>query len=62
MHHAMKMYEEIEIIAPSFLTSALDGREWSASRPGCFIPRDKAPYTHWVGGWVGHSAGVDAVE
>jgi hypothetical protein len=25
----------------SFTTSALDGREWSASRPGCALPRGK---------------------
>jgi len=26
------------------LTSALDGREWSASRPGRFTPREKHPW------------------
>jgi hypothetical protein len=31
------------------LTSALDGDEWSASRPGRFTPRERAPGTHWVG-------------
>jgi hypothetical protein len=25
------------------LTTALDGGEWSASRPGCFTPREKPP-------------------
>jgi hypothetical protein len=30
-------------IAPLFLTSALDGGEWSASRPCRFIPRGKSP-------------------
>jgi len=34
------------------LTSALDGGEWIASRPGRFTPRKKAPCTHWIGGWV----------
>jgi hypothetical protein len=43
-----------------FLTSALGG-EWSASRPSCFTPREKAPSTHWIGGWVGHTAILDAV-
>jgi hypothetical protein len=43
------------------LTSVLDGGEWSASRPGPFIPREKAPGTHWIGGWVGPGAGLDAV-
>jgi hypothetical protein len=44
------------------LTSALDGGEWSASRPGRFPPRDRAPGTHWIGGWVGPRAGLDAVS
>jgi hypothetical protein len=43
------------------MTSALDGGEWSASRPSRFIPRERAPGTHWIGGWVGHRAVVDAV-
>jgi hypothetical protein len=30
------------------LTSALDGGEWSASRPGRFTPRERASGTHWV--------------
>jgi hypothetical protein len=43
------------------LTSALDGSEWSASRPGRFTPRETAPGTHWIGGWVGPRAVLDAV-
>jgi hypothetical protein len=43
------------------LTSALDGGEWPASRPGRFTPRERAPGTHWIGGWVGPRAGLDAV-
>jgi hypothetical protein len=35
------------------LTSALDGGEWSASRPGRFNGGEKAVGTHWIGGWVG---------
>jgi len=34
------------------LTSALDGGEWSASLPGRFAPRERAPHTHWIGGYV----------
>jgi hypothetical protein len=29
-----------------------DGGKWSASRPGCFIPRERTADTHWIGGWV----------
>jgi hypothetical protein len=43
------------------LTSALDGGEWSASRPGRFTPRERVPGTHWIGGWVGPRAVQDAV-
>jgi hypothetical protein len=45
----------------AFLASALDGGEWSASRPGHFTPRERAPGTHRIGGWVGLRAGLDAV-
>jgi hypothetical protein len=34
------------------LTSALDGGEWLASRTGRFTPRERAPGTRWIGGWV----------
>jgi hypothetical protein len=43
------------------LTSALDGGEWSASRPGRFTPRKRAPVTRWIGGWVSPRANLDAV-
>jgi hypothetical protein len=44
----------------SFSTSALDGGEWSASRPGrAFTPGEWTPGTHWTGGWVGPRAGLD---
>jgi hypothetical protein len=42
-------------------TSVLDGGEWSASRPGRFTPRERAPGTHWIGGWVGPRDILDAV-
>jgi hypothetical protein len=41
--------------------SALDGSEWSASRPGRFTLRERAPGTHWIGAWVGFTAGLDTV-
>jgi hypothetical protein len=40
-------------ISTNPLTSALDGGEWSASRPGRFTPRERAPIIHWIGGWAG---------
>jgi hypothetical protein len=50
-----------DIALPSW-NSALDGVEWSASQPCRFTPCVKATGTHWIGGWVGLRAGVDAVE
>jgi hypothetical protein len=52
----MKTYWGVEVQLHSFLTSALDGGEWSASRPGRFKPKERAPGTHWIGGWVGPRA------
>jgi hypothetical protein len=46
----------------TFLTLALVGGEWSASLQGRFTPKERAPNTHWIGGWVGPSAGLDDVE
>jgi hypothetical protein len=43
-HHIMKAYEQVEVILylHACLTFALDGCEWSASRPGHFSsPRKK---------------------
>jgi hypothetical protein len=51
----------VELYLNAFLTSALDGGEWSASRPGRFIPRERAPGTRWIGGWMGPRVGLDAV-
>jgi hypothetical protein len=45
-----------------FLTSALVGGEWSASRPGSITPGGGAPGTYWIGGWVGPRTGLDDVE
>jgi hypothetical protein len=41
---------------------ALAGNEWSASRPSRFTTGERAPGTHWIGGWVGSRAGLDDME
>jgi hypothetical protein len=56
------MYGEMKIIALLFFTSVIDGGEWSASCPCCFIPRKSAPNSHCIGGWVGLRAGLEAVK
>jgi hypothetical protein len=40
-------------IDPLFLTLALDGGEWSVSRPRHFTLGERSPGTHWTGDWVG---------
>jgi hypothetical protein len=60
-HHTMKAYWEWRYSSAHSLTSALDGGEWSASRPGCFTPRERAPDIHWIGDWVGPRAVLDAM-
>jgi hypothetical protein len=44
-----------------YLASALDGGEWSASRPGRFTPKEKAPYIHCIGGWMSPRTIMDVV-
>jgi hypothetical protein len=41
----------------AFITSKLDGCDWTASLPGSFT----ASGTHWIGGWVGPRAVLEAV-
>jgi hypothetical protein len=41
--------------------SALDRGEWSASRPGRFTIKERAPGTYWIGDWVDPRAGLEAV-
>jgi hypothetical protein len=53
----MKAYGGVDVSIHIFLTSALAGGEWSASRPGRFTPG-----TNWIGGWVDPRAGLDNLE
>jgi hypothetical protein len=50
------------IIASPFLTLALHGDEWSGSRLCWFTPWERAPGTHFKGGWMGARDGLDAME
>jgi hypothetical protein len=44
-HHIIYTYWGMEVYIHAFLISALDGGEWSASRPGRFTPGVRAPST-----------------
>jgi hypothetical protein len=54
----MKTYGESGGIAALFFTLAVDG-EWSASRNSRFIPGERDPGTHWIGGWVDPRSGFE---
>jgi hypothetical protein len=58
----MKAYGGVDVQIHIFLTSALAGGEWSASRHGRFTPGERAPGIHWIGGWVNLIAGLDDME
>jgi len=45
----LRRIEVVDYSSTHSLTSALDGGKWSASRPGRFTPKEKAPGTHWIG-------------
>jgi hypothetical protein len=55
----MEIYEGVDVEIHVFLTLALVGGECSASRAGHITPREKAPGTYWIGGWVDLRAGLD---
>jgi hypothetical protein len=58
----MNTYGGVDVQIQVFLTSALVGGEWSASRPCCFTPGERAPGTHGTGGWVDPRARLDDTE
>jgi hypothetical protein len=57
----MKVYGEVAVYIHIFLTLALAGGEWSASRPYSVIPGERAG-THWIGDWVGPRACLDDLK
>jgi hypothetical protein len=61
-HYATKAYEGVDVLIHICLTSALVGDEWSASCPGRFNPKERAPGTHWIEDWVDPRADLDDVE
>jgi hypothetical protein len=58
----MKVYGEVDVYIHIFLTWALVGGEWSASRPDRLTPGERGPGTHWIGGWVDLRADMDDEE
>jgi hypothetical protein len=58
----MKTCGGVDVQIHVFLTSALVGGKWPASRPGRFTPAEKAPVTYWIGGWVSSRTVLHDVE
>jgi hypothetical protein len=58
----MKAYGAVDVEIHIFLSLALAGGEWSASRSSYCTLGERAPGTHWIGGWVDPRAGLDDVE
>jgi len=51
----------VEVQLHAFLTLALVGGEWPASRSGRFTPEERDTDSHWIGGGVGPRVGLNAV-
>jgi hypothetical protein len=60
--HAMKAYRGREVYLYSFSTLALDGGQYSTSRPGHFTSGERAHDAHQIGGLVDFGTGVNALE
>jgi hypothetical protein len=58
----MKAYGRVDVSFHIFFTSALVVGEWSTSRPGRFNREERAPDTHFIGGWVDPRAVLDNME
>jgi hypothetical protein len=58
----MKAYVEVVLQGHTFLTSAIDGGECSASPPEPFIPGIRALGTHRMGDRVGPRAGLNDLK
>jgi hypothetical protein len=58
----MKTYGEVDVYILIFFISTLAGGKWSVSRSSRFTRGERAPGTHWIGGWVDLRAGLDYVE
>jgi hypothetical protein len=58
----MKVHWGVDVQIYIFLTSALAGDEWSASRPCRFTPKERTLGTHWIWGCVDLSAGLNDVK
>jgi hypothetical protein len=60
-HRAKETNQGKEVKLHKFLTSVLDGGEWSVSRSSSFIHKEGSAGTQYTGDWMGTRATLDAV-
>jgi hypothetical protein len=60
--HLRPIYRLSLVYVQAFLTSALDGVEWSVSYPARFTTEERDLGTHCIGGWLGPKAGLKAAK
>jgi hypothetical protein len=58
----MKAYVGVGVYIHIFIDLGTSLRPVSASRSCSFTPEERAPGTHWIGGWVGPRFGLDPAE
>jgi len=51
----------VEVYLHAFIFLELRASDWTASRPGCFIPREIWPTLHFTGDWVGFVVGNETL-
>jgi hypothetical protein len=61
-HYAIKSVWWSVCRDPQFLDLGTSCNKWSALHPDRFTPGERAPVTHWIGGWVGPRTGLDDLE
>jgi hypothetical protein len=61
MHYALNSYGGVEVWLHAFITLALDGKEWLASRRCRLTPGETAAHILWIGGWVDFEASMEAM-
>jgi len=60
LRRIMTTYGGVEVYTQEFINSALDGGEWSASRPERSTPPERVAATHFIRGCVGPRISLDA--